>query len=202
LEADAAFGAAIAELSRGQTLIIASRTNLGGIGDRVISASGITIRCEPRSALSSTPGNQRGLRLQFTGNNQTFTGCTLNGPGSAVTGGEQAVVVSGNHFTATGNRITGFGSSGGSGILEIISGSHDVIAHNTIIRNKDFGVFINATSASTSLTDFHVAKNEVGNGIVFHAMAAGKAISQVVISTNNLCTGENGRVEFCVEAGV
>ncbi|MGH7984865.1 MAG: hypothetical protein ACREQX_01050, partial [Candidatus Binataceae bacterium] len=142
------------------------------------------------------------VQITISGTDVSFDGCSLVGPGAG-TATSAPIVAGGNNFVFQNNVVSGFGSTSGNGTIEAIAGSHGLVLANNVSGNGDVGIFINANNGTgTTMADWRIANNEVGNGVIVHATASSSSISHVVISSNDIYTAQNSNAEFGVEAGL
>ncbi|MGD0907682.1 MAG: hypothetical protein ABSA96_08880 [Candidatus Acidiferrales bacterium] len=189
---------ALAALAANQTLVIPQNVTLAATA--TTSLNGVTIQCVNNATVTYSAN----VQWNFTGNQQTVTGCNFAGPGTG-TSTYQPVIASGNDFVFSRNTVTGFGQTG-NGTVEIVGGGVIEVCDNTIYGNADGALFVNNTTTSTTISAVRIERNHIdttsatasgAEPIAVHTSTGTANIGEVVISGNVL----RGTKVFCVEAG-
>ena len=176
-----------------RTVIVATNQTLSR--RPTILVSPLKILCE-NGAVIRVDAN---AGLIWGGNDGSIEGCTFLGKGTDVPTAP-LVESMGNRFVFRRNTVSGFGTTGGNGVVEAILGSHGQVSDNNIAANMEASIFINAPKPFSTLADWTIERNTAQN-IVVHTTGASSNIRDFVVSGNDLSAGGGGNIEFCVEIG-
>ena len=190
---------ALASLSTNQTLFIPINVTLGIT--TTTSLNNIAIQCLNNATITYSAN----VQWNFTGNNQTVSGCSFVGPGIGVST-LQPVIPAGNNFTFTHNTVSGFGSTGGNGTVEVIGGGVIEISFNTMYGNAEGPLFVNNTTTGTTISQIRIIGNNIDTSaataagtepIAIHTSSGTANIGEVTVDLNVL----RGPKVFCIEVG-
>lgn len=194
---DAGFQNALnaANVAGNTTLIIPSSLTLSN--SHTITGDGVKIECWNNSTFTYTATGR--IRMQGVGDG--IRGCNFAGPGVGTLGTNQVVTMEASNQFFRNNMVTGFGSVGGSGELEVFGGSNHEISGNIFDNNADIDIFVNNTTAALQMNNIRIHDNYAGEIVVHETSGANSQINHMIVANNILHAGQNGKTEFCEEIG-